>query len=78
MTQARITIDHKGSLPIDEKVLADLIASIGVDAIDAQIENVFDLFFESVPNSDGEGEPECHPAALGIRCARSARLERKL
>lgn len=48
MTQARIAIANNGSLPIDEKVLADLIASIGVDATEAQIE-IFDLFFESAP-----------------------------
>lgn len=34
--------------PIDEAVLADLITSIGVEAIEAQVE-IFDLFFDSTP-----------------------------
>lgn len=34
--------------PIDEAVLADLIASIGVEETEAQIE-IFDLFFDSTP-----------------------------
>lgn len=34
--------------PVDEAILADLITSIGAEAIEAQIE-IFDLFFDSTP-----------------------------
>jgi HPt (histidine-containing phosphotransfer) domain-containing protein len=48
MNHTGTSTTNPGAPPIDEQVLADLIASIGVEAIPAQIE-IFDLFFDSAP-----------------------------
>ena len=48
MIQGRKSIADDGAIPIDEKVLAELMASIGIEDRAAQIE-IFDLFFDTAP-----------------------------